>query len=115
MIPDVTIVYRLGDKAEQVDFRKVPLEAWTDIKSETGLTPKTILDELSDLDVGAIVGLVYAARRQKGGRVTFRQVMRQLDGDTEWVPTKVTVAGQVQFDDTEESDEVVDEDPTSGQ
>jgi hypothetical protein len=51
------------------------------IKQNTGLTALSLFQALPMGDAGAIVALVFLAKRQAGERVTWDEVVDQIDGD----------------------------------
>jgi hypothetical protein len=51
------------------------------IKANTGLTALSLFTALPMGDPGAMVALVFLAKRQAGERVTWDDVVAQIDGD----------------------------------
>lgn len=51
------------------------------IKANTGLTALSLFTALPTGDPGAMVALVFLAKRQAGERVTWDEVVAQIDGD----------------------------------
>jgi hypothetical protein len=51
------------------------------IKKHAGLTALELFNGLATGDPGAVVGIVFLAKRQSGERVTWDEVVDQIDGE----------------------------------
>lgn len=120
LIPDVEIVFELGEERHELKFQDLPLHWWTDLKAQAGLTLKGLLDGIDEYDVSAFVSLIWLARRQGKASLSYQQVLRGLKPDVAFELVDFSVDGESQLpaDDDADADGITtegdDEDPPTG-
>lgn len=78
MVPDIAILFELDNKSKRLDYRKVPFNAWTELKQATSFTPKTLMQAIGDFDIDALVALLWLERKQRERRLQFGEVYQDL-------------------------------------
>lgn len=114
MVPDVRIVFELDGKRRELNYKKLPLSAWSELKQSTGLSPKTLLDAMGEFDVEAIAGVIWLERKQRERRLNYAQAYQDLSdqwGETEWELIDYTVEGRSVLGPEVANGEAVEEDP----
>lgn len=120
---DIKVDFVLNGRTLHLDFRKVPLAAWVDLKRSAQLTPGTIVSDSAQGDPLAVGALVFLERKQRERRLRWAQFypeyerMFEESGD-DFVVTRMSVAGQEITDDDEhtvdDTGEDDEPDPTVG-
>lgn len=88
--------FRLGDRNLVLDYRKVPAGAWRAVKSIGGFTQSTLMRELLQGDLDAVVSVVYLERSQRERNLQYITVQNELDdADTEFEFQALDINGTV--------------------
>lgn len=110
------IKFKLGARNLTLDYRKVPFQAWGELKQAAGFTQKTFAAALLEFDLDAVVGLIWLERKQRERKLRFLDVYQELqadDADEEFELVDIifngtSLSGQKPVDAEEEAD------PTAG-
>lgn len=113
---DTKLKFKLGARELTLDYRKVPFMAWAQLKQATTFTQRTLVTALDNLDLDAIVALIWLERTQRERRLAYTDVLQELmnaDEDEDFEVTDVIIKGKSVFgNDTRTVEGEVD--PTSG-
>lgn len=119
-IPDVTIVFKLGERQRTLVYRKVPVAAWRQLKALQGHTPLKLFSAVVDADIDAIYALIWLERCQRERELNFPTVLQELDkSNDEFEIIYAEARGTPIIDNREDSGvsaaaTEVEEDPTAG-
>lgn len=95
MVPDISIIFELDGKRKELNFQKLPLSAWQELKQNTGFSPKTLLDGIGDFDVEAIAGTIWLERKQRERRLSYPQAFQDINDDMpDFEPIDFVVEGR---------------------
>jgi hypothetical protein len=117
-VVDVKIKFKLGNRELTLDYRRVPFMKWSELKQTTTFTQRTLMTALDNLDLDAIVALVWLERTQRERRLSFADVYQEFqsaDNDEDFEITDVIVKGKsVYGNDLSDSEIEGEADPTAG-
>lgn len=114
MVPDVRIIFEFDGKRRELNYKKLPLSAWSELKQATGFSPRTLLDAVGDFDVEAVVGAIWLERKQRERRLKYAQAYQDLSdkwGEVEFDVHDVVVEGRSLLGPEEANGEAVEEVP----
>lgn len=114
MVPDVRIIFELDGKKRTLNYKKLPLSAWSELKQATGFSPKTLLDGIGEFDVEAIAGVIWLERKQRERRLNYAQAYQDLSddfGEVEFELEDFVVEGRSLLGPEEANGEAVEEVP----
>lgn len=94
MIPDVRVLFEVDGEPHKLVYHDLPFSTWTDLKRQAGFTPKTLLDAMGDLDVEAMVALIWLARRQARPSLGFYEVMQKMSPAVQFRLLDLSVDGR---------------------
>lgn len=109
------IKFRLGQRHLTLDYRKVPFQAWGELKQATTFTQRTLVNALSDFDLDAITALIWLERKQRERRLRYLDVYQELQSatsDEEYELIDLVINGKSTAGEPTDEDEP--EDPTAG-
>ena len=81
LVPDVVLIFKLNEERKELNYRKLPFSAWTELKASLGFTPMTLLSAVSDFDLEAIGGVIWMERKQHEKALRWNDVRRELERD----------------------------------
>lgn len=89
MVPDIAVLFDLDGNRRRLDYRKVPFQAWSQVK-QAGFTPMTLIDQgLMQFDLDAIACVMFLDKAQSDRRAsvqdTFKALMAGDDAEFELV------------------------------
>lgn len=117
-VVDTKIRFKLGTRELTLDYRRVPFMKWSELKQVTKFTQRTLMKALDDLDLDAIVALIWLERTQRERKLNFVDVYQELqtaDDDADFDITDVIIKGKSVFGNDTSNLEVEGElDPTDG-
>lgn len=112
MVPDIKIKFSLDGNEHTLDYKRVPFNAWSELKQIAQFTPATLLTALGQWDMDAITALVWLDRKQVSRRAKFAETQQELaKGDHNFELSDVIVDGVSQMGEDVEAGEP---DPTVG-
>ncbi len=94
MIPDVRVMFEVDGAEYKLTYHDLPFATWSDLKRQAGFTPKTLLDAMSDVDVEALVALLWLARRQARPSLSFYEVMQKMSPSVQFRLLELSVEGR---------------------
>lgn len=115
-VPDVQIKFQLGARKLQLDYRKVPLMGWSELKQAVSFTPQTLLAAIGNFDMEAVVALVWLERKQRERKLRYHDVYSELQSqetDEDFEILDLRKGGKSLIGEPDD-DQGEDEDPTGG-
>lgn len=113
---DTKVRFKLGNRELTLDYRRVPFMKWGELKQTTTFTQRTLMSALDNLDLDAIVALVWLERTQRERKLSFFDVYQEFQSatdDEDFEITDVIIKGKSVFgNDTREVEGELD--PTEG-
>lgn len=112
---NVKIKFRLGARTLTMDYRKLPFQAWGELKAATSFTQRTLIAALDQLDLDAFAAVIWLERKQRERKLRYLDVYQELsapDYNTEFEMLDVVLNDRSLSGGTDEADE--DGDPTEG-
>lgn len=78
LVPDIAVLFELDGQSHRLDYRKVPFQAWQQVK-KAGFTPMTLIDDgLANFDLDAIACVIFLDRAQSNRRASLGDVLQGL-------------------------------------
>lgn len=77
-VVDTKIKFKLGARELTLDYRRVPFMKWGELKQTTTFTQKTLVSALFELDLDAIVALIWLERTQRERKLSYLDVHQEL-------------------------------------
>lgn len=77
-VVDTKIKFKLGARELTLDYRRVPFMKWGELKQATTFTQKTLVSALFELDLDAIVALIWLERTQRERKLSYLDVHQEL-------------------------------------
>jgi hypothetical protein len=77
-VVDTKIKFKLGARELTLDYRRVPFMKWSELKQTTTFTQKTLVSALFELDLDAIVALIWLERTQRERKLSYLDVHQEL-------------------------------------
>lgn len=115
---DMKIRFKLGARELTLDYRRVPFMKWAELKQVTGFVQRTLMTALDNLDLDAIVAVIWLERVQRERKLNFADVRQELmnaESDEDFEVTDVIVKGKSVFgNDTRDLEVDGELDPTGG-
>jgi len=77
-VTDTKIQFKLGNRELTLDYRRVPFMKWSELKQTTTFTQRTLVTALSELDLDAIVALIWLERTQRERKLSYLDVYQEM-------------------------------------
>lgn len=115
---DVKMVFKLGARTLTLDFRKIPFMAWGELKQATGFTQRTLIKALDDMDLDAVVAVIWLERKQRERKLRYVEVYQELqsaESDEDFEMLDMILKGRsLSGEPADDEDQGEDGDPTAG-
>jgi hypothetical protein len=111
IVSDIVYVFKLNGERKELHYRKIPFSGWSELKSQLGFTPTTLLESLVGGDLEAVGAMIWLERKQRERMLRWNDVRRELERDeVDFEGVGMIADGQVVAG---EEDEVRAADPTT--
>ena len=64
LAPDIVVVFECNRERKELNYRKLPFTAWSELKQQLGFTPTTLLDAVQSYDIEAFGAIIWLERKQ---------------------------------------------------